>query len=477
LKNHSKNLLSLLSVSCPILFLVSAFIPFSGAAQSPEAALKQLLDTKELKSAHVGIYVFDDSNKKVISDYQSDHYFVPASNTKLFSLYAGMKYLGDSLLGALIIEMDTAIFITPTGDPSFLHPDYSSQPLMDFLKKRNKKVYLMGYLGGLSMWQENPLGEGWAWDDYSEDYSVERSEFPIYGNFIRWTQEKSPVRSNPAFEETATISSYPEISWPVRYSLDSTQKEFLVKRLMDSNVFIIHPGFETSATKDVPFITNNMYTAAKLLQDSLGKPVSVFVTKNTGKGGWSVYPPDYQTPNGGFPRFYNINSRPADSVFIPMMYRSDNFFAEQVLLMVSQKWFAFMKDEVIIDTLLNGPLADLPQKPSWVDGSGLSRFNMFTPQDFVTLLTKFKNEFGMDRMKRILPTGGNGTLKNYYHADSAFVFAKTGSLTHVICLSGFVYTKHNRLLEFSILVNNFMGSGSAVRHAVEKYVEFLREKY
>ena len=61
--------------------------------------LRQLLENKELKSAHVGIYVYDDSSKKVIADYQSDKYFIPASNTKLFSLYAGMKYLGDSLEG------------------------------------------------------------------------------------------------------------------------------------------------------------------------------------------------------------------------------------------------------------------------------------------------------------------------------------------------------------------------------------------
>ena len=42
----------------------------------------------------------------------------------------------------------------------------------------------------------------------------------------------------------------------------------------------------------------------------------------------------------------------------------------------------------------------------------------------------------MDRMKKILPTGGSGTLKNYYRADSNYVFVKTGSLTGVLCLSG-----------------------------------------
>jgi serine-type D-Ala-D-Ala carboxypeptidase/endopeptidase (penicillin-binding protein 4) len=134
-----------------------------------------------------------------------------------------------------------------------------------------------------------------------------------------------------------------------------------------------------------------------------------------------------------------------------------------------------MKDETIIDSLLAGPLADLPQKPSWADGSGLSRFNLFSPRDFVSLLIKLKNEFGMDRMKKILPTGGTGTLKNYYRSDSGYVFAKTVSLNNVLCLSGYIYTKNNHLLEFSILVNNHTGSGSAIRHAVENYVEYLRK--
>ena len=83
-----------------------------------------------------------------------------------------------------------------------------------------------------------------------------------------------------------------------------------------------------------------------------------------------------------------------------------------------------MNDEKIIDTLLKTDLKELPQAPSWADGSGLSRFNLFTPNDFVWLLNKMKNEFGIDRMKRILPTGGTGTLRNYYKQDSALYFCE-----------------------------------------------------
>lgn len=406
------------------------------------------------------MYVYDDSAKKAIADYQSDKYFVPASNTKLFSLYAGMKYLGDSLTGIRYLSSDSGYLVVPTGDPSLLHPDFQSQPVVDFLKMSPKRITLLP-VG----WQETPWGTGWSWDDYNDDYSVERSPLPVYGNFIRWFQQRSPFRSNKSFEETAAVSSSPEISWKVRFSADSLPKEFLVKRLMDSNVFVIRLGNETEARQDVPFITDGVVSAALLLGDTIGKTVSISNLSQRTAGNISL---------AAFKRVY---SRPVDSVFIPMMSNSDNFFAEQTLLMVSQELTGVMKDQAIIDTLLNGPLADLPQKPNWVDGSGLSHYNLFSPQDFVTLLVKFKKEFGMDRMKRVMPTGGNGTLKNYYKADSGYVFAKTGSISGVICLSGYIYTNKNRLLEFSILINNHVGSGSAIRREVEKYVQYLRRTY
>jgi D-alanyl-D-alanine carboxypeptidase/D-alanyl-D-alanine-endopeptidase (penicillin-binding protein 4) len=226
---------------------------------------------------------------------------------------------------------------------------------------------------------------------------------------------------------------------------------------MDENVFEIRVGNETLKQQDVPFVTHGLASALELLKDTLGKPV------------YSTH----QAPSfTALPSV--IYSRPADSVYIPMMHRSDNFFAEQTLLMVSDQKLGLMNDEKIIDSLLGKDLADLPQKPSWVDGSGLSRFNLFSPADFVTLLIKFKKEFGLDRMKKILPTGGTGTLKRYYLDDSGYIFAKTGSLTGVLSLSGYLYTRKNRLLEFSILVNNHYSSSTAVRRAVEEYVEYLR---
>lgn len=172
-----------------------------------------------------------------------------------------------------------------------------------------------------------------------------------------------------------------------------------------------------------------------------------------------------------------IKTQPTDSVLKPMMRRSDNFFAEQLLLMVSGKFNIPMSDQKVIDTLLKTDFKGLPQKPRWADGSGLSRYNLFSPKDLIFILNKMKDDFGMERIKNIFPTGTEGTLANYYVAEKGYIYAKTGSLSGVIALSGFLYTKKNKLLIFSVLVNNHNSSGTNVRRAVEKFIEGLRNRY
>jgi len=136
-----------------------------------------------------------------------------------------------------------------------------------------------------------------------------------------------------------------------------------------------------------------------------------------------------------------------------------------------------MNDDKIIDTLLKTDFKDLPQKPNWVDGSGLSRFNLFTPQDFVWVLNKMQKDFSWQRISTIFPAGNEGTLTNYYTTTGNSIHAKTGSLTGVIALSGYLNTQKNKTLIFSVLVNNHQTSGRNVRKAIEKFILSIRDAY
>ena len=415
---------------------------------------KQVINDSSLLTAHIGISIYESASGKYWYNYQGDKYFVPASNTKIPTCYAAMKYLGDSLTCFLVGENDTLILIQPSGDPTFLHSDFKFQPAVEFLRNSKKKIYTTDI-----NWKSEALGSGWSWNDYNESYMAERSPAPIYGNVLKWIQEKENGMES-------TIYSIPEINWPVNFNINEKAKTFAVKRKIGANEFELIQGSEKYKEVYTPFVTHGIRSSIELLRDTIGKTIPL-MTEDFGDKLYKKLELN----------LYYIKTQLTDSLLKPMMHRSDNFFAEQSLLMVSNKRLGIMSDEKIIDSLLQTDFKDLPQKPRWVDGSGLSRYNLFTPQDFVSILNKMKNEFGMERIKVILPTGGEGTISNYYKVDSNYIFAKTGTLSGVVALSGYLYTKKGKLLIFSTLVNNHQASATAVRRTLEKFIQGIRDRF
>lgn len=437
-------------------FLYSLLAVFSACSLQKKigkSAQATVLGDSALRHAHVGISIYDLSAGKYLYNHNAANYFVPASNTKIITCYAALKYLGDSIAGIRYAETNKGIVLVPTGDPTFLHPDYQRQPVLDFLKSTDKPISVTQ-----KNWNTDAFGAGWSWGDYNFYYSAERSPWPVYGNIINWIQE---LDSSDATEPpTIAIYSIPEINWKVRFSPDTSSPNFYVQRDKDDNVYVITEGKDKYRKQEVPFVTKGLQSAIELLKDTCGKEIKMAE----------------ELPPSNLP-LKTIYSQKTDSVLKPMMYRSDNFFAEQLLLMAANETFGVLNEDKIIDTLLKSDLKELPHKPGWADGSGLSRFNLFTPQDFIVILNKMQREFGIDRLKKIFPTGGTGTLTNYYKSDSGYLFAKTGSLNGVVALSGFMYSSKNKVILFSVLINNHRGNAAAIRRQVEAFLQNLRRTY
>jgi len=394
-----------------------------------------LLNDAAFKDAHTGISIFEPETGKYWYNYQAEKYFVPASNTKLATCYSAMKFLGDSLIGLKYTVLnDSTVVVKPTADPTFLHRDFKNQPVYDFLKNYSSIRFV-------SPGFDDFLGNGWSWSDYKEDYMAQRSAFPIYGNVV-----------NIKWQTDHTLSFVPEFFKAHSVITENLPNGFRVEKPWELNLFSFSNGREKEA--DVPFRPDSV-TIVHLLEDTVNNNVQL-VNNFPGKTDRIIH------------------SQPTDSLLKITMHRSDNFFAEQTLLMVSDVVLGTMDDRKIIDTLLKTEFKNMPQKPAWVDGSGLSRYDLFSPKDFVFILNKMKNEFGMDRIKTILPTGGTGTISSYYHADSGYIFVKTGTLNGVVALSGFLYTKKNKLLIFSVLVNNHRSSPATIRKEIEKFIQDVR---
>jgi serine-type D-Ala-D-Ala carboxypeptidase/endopeptidase (penicillin-binding protein 4) len=453
LKMHSilHDLLKFIILNSSFIIVLSSC---SVQKQIAKSADKNVLDATPLQTAHIGISIYEPATNKYWYDYQGDKYFVPASNTKIPTCYAAMKYLGDSLVGLRYVTLgknnSKDIWLQATGDPTLLHPDFIKQPVIEFLARDTSVLFV---LATNNQWKDNALGSGWSWDDYNASYMAERSLFPVYGNVIRFYGDRDEIRIVPKSVELGYGGTGNN---PDNFSLKN--KKYSFGRAKDKNLFLWENANNELKYTEIPYITSER-SSIEFLKDTI-EGLKLSISSNISLSNPSL-----------------VHSQPTDSVLKPMMHRSDNFFAEQLLLMVSNERLGVMNDEKIIDTLLKADFKDLPQKPGWADGSGLSRYNLFSPKDFVFILNKMKKEFGMERVKVIFPTGGEGTLANYYVADSNYIYAKTGTLSGVIAISGYLNTKKGKELIFSVLVNNHKASGTEVRRAVEKFLQAIREKY
>lgn len=400
-----------------------------------------------MRSAHTGICIYEPATGKYWYNYQDDKYFTPASNTKIFTLYTGLKYLGDSLPGMRYLETDSVIYVKGTGDPSFLHPDYPlSQPAMQLLQQTTKRIMLVP-----DATENKRYGYGWSWNDYMEDYQPELNEWPMYGNLAHLLHEGDTSWIIPAVYNNTDqfiIRKNNKLS-DIRVSREESGNRFTL---------VYGKGLGLQETV-VPYVTGGAAELALRLQDTLHKPVMVANDLTP-------------VPDSGYKL---LRSLPVDSLFTPMMHRSDNFFAEQTLMMCSSQLWDTISTARMIDLMEKTYLTTLPDTPHWVDGCGLSRYNLFTPRDFVSVLTSMYKEYPTERLYSIFPTGGKGTLRLYYKQQ--FVHAKTGTLSGCVSLSGYLVTKQNKTLVFSVLVNNHNNSATAVRKEIETFLTKIYQYY
>ncbi|WKN32239.1 D-alanyl-D-alanine carboxypeptidase [Porifericola rhodea] len=422
--------------------------------------LKQAVaESPVFETNFTGFALYDTEREEMVYEYQSDKYYTPASNTKIFTLYASLKLLGDSIPALEYQLQGDSLLFTGTGDPTFLHPDiadldttYNGQ-VYHFLKSRKEKLIYVP-----RPTQDKYFGPGWAWSDYNFYYSPEKSVFPLYGNIVRFNFMEGfnkPLVS-PAFF-TSYVDGTPDPASPYR-----------VFRNQYDNYFSYAPKPDSlSYDRDVPFIQSDELTV-RLLSDTLKRAVQLMKAA--------------QFENNSFPVFtQKLYSLPVDSVYKRMMQSSDNFFAEQLLTLCSSVFRDTLSTDWTIKYVKKHYLNDLPDEPIWVDGSGLSRYNLQTPRSIVSLLQKVDKELGNERIKDIFPAGGeSGSIRYWYEnpeGGEPFVFAKTGTLSNKSALSGYIFTKSGKKLIFSFLHNNYITSTRPLKQEMEKILQDIYLNY
>ncbi len=405
---------------------------------------KSFSEVQSSRPWFTGFMLYEPASKKVVFEHHSHKYFTPASTVKLFTFYTGIKLLKDSVPGLKYSINNDTLYFKGTGDPTFLHKDFNSSKILNFLGSRPETLTLVSPEPS-----EKPFGPGWAWDDYNYGFSSERSAFPIYGNVVAFNfSPEEPLQVDPPYFKDL-FQGDSEIS--------RTQREYL------KNSFRF-PLFGTSAFQQkIPFITSPELTAI-LLQDTLNRQVNF---RND-------LPKDFVFQN-------KLYSQPLDSLYKKMLQDSDNLLAEQLLLVASGEISDTLTAKIAIDHVKENLLQDLPDEVKWVDGSGLSRYNLITPRSVVKLLEKLYEEVPQERLFALFPAGGiSGTLKNDYKAPpgkAPFIYAKTGTLSNNHSLSGYLITASGKLLIFSFMNSNYVVPTDVVKAEMARILRNIYLNY
>ena len=383
-----------------------------------------------------GFMLFDLDSQTVLYEKNSHLRFTPASTTKLFTLFASLVVLGDSTQTLRYIRDGNTIRIWGSGDPSWNYKKFSSPGLAALIEPYDQIIFSDANMASPA------FGYGWQWDDYYFNYSAERTSLPIYGNLVQVKKVGNAPTVFPSFFQ-------PDV-FPTTRTIRELERDF------HSNKFYYNPNNFRAKEEFIPFIYSPELFI-KLAGDATGKT-------------W-VYQPDslpqqHETLRGSllFP------------ILKEMMLESDNFLAEQLMLMVSDRLFQRLDSERAIEYMLKTYLYDLPDTPQWVDGSGLSRHNLMTPRTMVALFEKIYRMMPDNQLFEVLPTGGvSGTLENSYKVPSPYIFAKTGTMSNNHSLVGLLKTKSGKYYCFAFMNSNYPYKASEVRKEMEKVLVMIRD--
>ncbi len=405
----------------------------SGVKRSIQKSTQKVFKSVLYDNQFTGFLMVNTQDKDTLLNFNSEKYFTPASNTKIFTLFSALQLLPDSIPALKYIKQNDTTYIEGTGDPTLLHNYFGDNNTPAFLKRQeNIAIYLDNF-------QEGKYGPGWAWDDYHYYYQPEIGPLPLYGNVVTLYNSDS-THIIPSYFKDSVMA----IDYQTNRELEQNQFYFASSR---------------TDTIEIPFRTRHKLTKS-LLEKALVRSISI--TQNMPAGAKKV-----------------LYSVPSDTVLRRMMHESDNFLAEQLLLLGSSTLSDTLSGSKVREYILENQLTDLKQPPRWVDGSGLSRYNLFTPESMVMVLSKMYTDIPHGQLFSYFPAGGTtGTLEDWYAGNpNPYIYAKSGSLGNVYCLSGYLLTKSGKTLIFSFMNNHFRQPTSEVKKQMELIFEEIRDSY
>jgi serine-type D-Ala-D-Ala carboxypeptidase/endopeptidase (penicillin-binding protein 4) len=437
-------------------------------------------------SVHIGIEVVSLKNGQKLYQKDPHHLFVPASCLKMITGAAALHQLGvdfrfetklftDGKVEQKILKGN--LYLQGSGDPEFAVRDL--EELVFQLKLQN-----INEIEG-DLYVDNTLfdgicqGPGWMWDDKGYDWSAPNDALILNRSCIDLWIKPADKIGEPPF-----VYQYPKSDFILienRAETTDEENHLSVQRRWMTKENIIDIVGKISSNREAEHYTvsieePHLYTAY-VFRNILMKAGCAFKGKIETKA----------TPKDAL-LLGKHSSRPLCLIVEEMMKSSNNLTANCLFKKMGQQRFGapgtWQKGSQAVREFLAQTVGVNIDKIVIMDGCGLSRYNLISAHQFVEFLNWMNKQFSYcsEFMASLPISGTDGTL-NERMTDANLkgkVRAKTGSMTGISSLSGYLTTKDGELIAFSILQNGFTGKSIRYKTQIEDeictlLVNFSRE--
>lgn len=434
--------------------------------QSPElAAIDRYINL--LGPVHTGVSVVNCRNGVEIYSHQSRYLFVPASIQKLISVAGGFILLGseyrfqtnfytDSVSGTNVYNL----YVQGGADPS-LDTNQIKQFTGVLTGQGITEVVGNIYIDPYGV-DTTSLGSGWMWDEGYYSYSARISALTCQGNCVELQVNTSGGSINCSVEPNC---AYTLLVDSFQYGSEHNPE---ISRIFENgiNVILLKGTVNRSFNQKINLEKPHLYT---------GYLVREYLTRNN----ISCYGEVKERP-------VNLNAQLVHSIHSPPYYQladsvlnfSINLASELIIRKIGTLRNTQGTAQDGLDNILQA-FQSMGIETSNVkarDGSGLSRYNLVSPYFLTSLLeAMLSNNLCCEYFYRSLPIMGlEGTVSfRLREISNRNIRAKTGSLSGVSSLAGYVENIHGDTLAFAIIMNNYTGSTSRIRNIQDSIVYVL----
>jgi D-alanyl-D-alanine carboxypeptidase/D-alanyl-D-alanine-endopeptidase (penicillin-binding protein 4) len=480
-------------------FSIFVVLNFSSSASDFNKEVKSQLDLifsdPSFERAFWGVKVVSIDSGEILYQKNPDKLFMPASNMKLITSIAaienfGLDYTfrtevlsdgriedgtlkgdlvirgsGDPLIGARLNSPDSLNALK--GNPLAVFENWAEQ-LNDLGIRRIEG----NIVGDDDLMDDEPLGNGWTWDNLPYGYSAEIGALQFNENIVWIELSTGRNAGEPVRYRLIPETDYLEVKVEIETVGETDEWEVEIERGVN-NKFTFKGTMPVNIQSDVLSIAIQNPTSffIHVLHETLEK-------KGINVKGVPIDRDDLKNfANREYQTLFVHESPPLRKILTILLKNSQNLYAETLFKLLdrgdSQK--SFENGLGFVESFLTR--IGIPDDAYNIsDASGLSRYNLLTPDLLIRLLQySYRTEYREDFID-MLPIGGvDGTIRNRMKRTSAEsnVRAKTGSISFVRALSGFVETQDGEVLAFSMIANHFTQSRRTAEYIQDSALHYL----